>query len=427
MNRQSTRRRTTASSTVSLLALVLLVGTLAPPVATATPNESVLQPPAMQPVRQDAQIVVTFNPIADATIAQGSPNLGKDSFLWLQMGMMQSQSAPNAGTGSPGQGQAGIAWTPTQSALLRFDLGLPGNAVIDAARLVLKLNWPPGLDYVVVRAIEVTSAWSEMDVTWSNKPALGSRYAQANVGAGSWYAWDVTEIARAWQQGPNYGLQLEPDWPTDSVWYLAFLSRNAGLDPPQLVVTYHLPNPTLYAPSSGRPGAELPVAGYNYPPGAAITLQLERSGSSWPCGSDDAAAAGTLRSHCTVPLAMPVGPAYLSARAAIGGALLASAAVQIVAGPTLQLSPASGPPGTVVQYTATNLVAGSLRLDFASRPIVGPLPTGGGSAAGMFIVPGDRPSPLGAATTVKAINLAGGLAAGATEVAFQSQAVTSAA
>ena len=162
------------------------------------------------------------------------------------------------------------------------------------------------------------------------------------------------------------------------------------------------------------------MAGQNYPPGAAITLQLASGGSSWTCGSASADAAGILRTICTVPLAAPIGAATLNARA-VTGSLLASTAVQIVAGPALQLTPASGPPGTVVQYAVTNLVAGSLRLDYAGVPLVGPRPVMGGSASGSFVVPADRPAPLGSATVVKAVNIAGKFAAGAAQAVFQSQ------
>ena len=385
-----------------------------PPVAPA--------PVAVGPAAPESEL--TLNPAADATISVVNPdvNFGGDALLGTAMGYQtMSQPAAKGGAGAHLQAPESPAWEPAQRALLRFDLGLPAGVVIDTAQLSVKLSVSGGADSVVLRAYQVTSDWLEARVTWNNKPTWGSLYAQTTVGAGiSWYAWDVTEIARAWLQGSNYGLLLEPTTPTDAPWSRAFSSREAGAEPPQLVVTYHLPGPTLFAPPTGRPGAELPVAGQNYPPGAAITLQLASGGTSWTCGSASADAGGILRTICTVPLAAPIGAATLNARAVTGN-LLASSAVQIVAGPALQLTPASGPPGTVVQYAVTNLVAGSLRLDYAGVPLVGPRPVAAGAASGSFVVPADRPSPLGSATVVKAVNLAGGVTAGATEAAFQSQ------
>ena len=250
-----------------------------PPVAPA--------PVAVGPAAPESEI--NLSPIADATISVVSPdvNFGGDALLGTAMGyqtMSQPESKGGAGAGAVPSAQApeSPAWEPAQRALLRFDLGLPAGAVIDAAQLSLKLNVSGGADSVALRAYQVTSDWWEARVTWNNRPTWGSLYAQTTVGAGvSWYAWDVTAIARAWQQGSNYGLLLEPTTPTDAPWSRAFSSKEAGAEPPQLVITYHVPGPTLYVPPTGRPGAELPVAGQNYPPGAAITLQLASGGSSW--------------------------------------------------------------------------------------------------------------------------------------------------
>ena len=273
-------------------------------------------PIAVGPAAPESEL--TINPAADATISVVNPdvNFGGDALLGTAMGYQtMSQSATKGGAGARLQAPESPAWEPAQRALLRFDLGLPAGAVIDAARLSLKLSVSGGADSVVLRAYQVTSDWLEARVTWNNKPTWGSLYAQTTVGAGiSWYAWDVTAIARAWLQGSNYGLLLEPTTPTDAPWSRAFSSREAGAEPPQLVVTYHLPGPTLFAPPTGRPGAELPVAGQNYPPGAAITLQLASGGSSWTCGSASADAGGILRTICTVPLAAPIGAATLNAR-----------------------------------------------------------------------------------------------------------------
>ena len=299
------------------------------------------------------------------------------------------------------------AWNPAQRALLWFDLGLPAGAVIDAVQLNLKLSVSGGADSVALRAYQVTLDWLEARVTWNNKPTWGSLYAQTTVGAGAaWYAWDVTEIARAWQQGSNYGLLMEPTTPTDA----PGAERSPARSPRgTAAIGGHLPSPgarplcAADRPSRRRVasgGAELHARRRDHAATGERWQQLDRQ--------RHADAAGTLWTLCIVPLVVPIGAATLNAHT-LTGSLLTSTAVQIVVGPTLQLTPASGPPGTVVQYAATNLVAGSLRLDYAGVPLVGPRPVMGGSASGSFVVPADRPSPLGSATVVKAVNIAGKL------------------
>ncbi len=89
--------------------------------------------------------------------------------------------------------------------------------------------------------------------------------------------------------------------------------------------------------------------------------------------------------------------------------------------PAITLDPVGGPPGTVVNVTVNDLVPGTLRLGYAGLAVLGPLTVDGNSYSGSFIVPNDRPDPLGEVTTVRAINLVNGLTVGQAEVGFQSE------
>ena len=75
------------------------------------------------------------------------------------------------------------------------------------------------------------------------------------------------------------------------------------------------------------------------------------------------------------------------------------------------------PPGTAVPFQVQGLEAGLLRLDYAGVPVLGPLPVSAGQFSGSFVVPGDRPVPLGP-TTVAAANLVNGRLAGVAQAAF---------
>ncbi len=124
--------------------------------------------------------------------------------------------------------------------LLRFNLsaGLPSGTIIDLAQLQVRLNSGTGVTPITVRASTVTSDWGELGVTWDTAPTIGDPRADAQVGTTQgWYTWDVTALARGWQTGRNYGLELRgPESGAD--WYRTFRSRDPGEAEPRLVVTY---------------------------------------------------------------------------------------------------------------------------------------------------------------------------------------------
>ena len=187
--------------------------------------------------------------------------------------------------------------------------------------------------------------------------------------------------------------------------------------------------PTLVLlPASSAPGGNLRVSGYDFPPDGTfdiyIILMAERDLMVVPLGQMQSDRGGTV-APTTLPLPSTIAPGDYEVLAASqacadNGPARASLTVRPAMGITL--SPTAGPPGTVVNVTVSNLVAGSLRLDYAGTTVLGPLAVSSGSYSGSFVVPGDRPDPLGTPTTMQAVNLVGGLAVGRAEAGFQSQA-----
>ncbi len=114
-----------------------------------------------------------------------------------------------------------------------------------------------------------------------------------------------------------------------------------------------------------------------------------------------------------------------------GAVLIESRVLAILDPMTLSLEPMTGQPGSQVSFTARNLVPGSLRLDYAGIPVLGPLEISGSSwppptipltYTGSFTIPLDRPNPPDSLVPVEAFNLAGGAIAAYARAEFQSQA-----
>jgi hypothetical protein len=176
-------------------------------------------------------------------------------------------------------------------------------------------------------------------------------------------------------------------------------------------------------PDSIAPGGDLRVSGYNFPPGGTfdiyIYLGTEIDVMLVPLGQVQSDARGTV-APTTLPLPSMIAPGDYMVVALLDRPPVVKLTVRPAL--TLTLSPTAGPPGTVVNVTVINLVPGSLRVDYAGTAVLGPLAVSSGSFSGSFVVPSDRPDPLGEATTVQAVNLVGGLAVGRAEASFQSQA-----
>ena len=198
-----------------LTAILLLGGWSTPPSAAGTPEA------APQPAAPSVDGPVTLLAVADATLKSGFPN--------ANFGGTDALDLEYAGGGR------NIA-----RVLLRFNLsaGLPSGTVIDSAQLQVRLNSGTGVSPISVRTSTVTADWAELGVTWDTAPGIGDPHADAQVGtAQGWVTWDVTAIARVWQTGRNYGLELRgPESGAD--WYRTFRSRHPVEAEPRLVITY---------------------------------------------------------------------------------------------------------------------------------------------------------------------------------------------
>lgn len=174
---------------------------------------------------------------ADATIKYGSPDSnfgGADAALDLQYA---------------GGGRA------ISCILLHFNLSasLPSGATIDSAQLEVRLNSGAGMSFVTVAAYTVNENWGETSVTWNTGPEMVDPIVEARVGTTQgWVTWDATAIARTWQSGRNYGLELcGPQ--SDADWYRTFTNRHLGEAQPRLVVTYSVPATTPTATGTAMP------------------------------------------------------------------------------------------------------------------------------------------------------------------------------
>ena len=201
---------------IAILTVILLAGGWSAPLSAAEALGADLRPAI-----PSAASPATLLAVADTTLKSGFPN--------ANFGGADTLDLEYAGGG---RNMARI--------LLRFNLdaGLPSGAFIDSAQLQMRLNSGTGVSPITVRASKVTTDWSELSVTWDTAPLIADPRADAQVGtAQGWVTWDVTAIARAWQTGRNYGLELRgPESGAD--WYRTFRSRHPVEAEPRLVVTY---------------------------------------------------------------------------------------------------------------------------------------------------------------------------------------------
>ena len=168
----------------------------------------------------------------------------------------------------------------------------------------------------------------------------------------------------------------------------------------------------------GRPR----VGGYGFPALADLQLILACPGQAeLELAVARTDAHGRLQAVVTAPV-YPPNPCLLVARQ--GRTNLAETGLTLLPGLELAFAPQSGPPGTTVNFTVRDLVAGELRLDYAGRAVVGPLAVAAGSYSGSFVVPHDRPAPLGTLAEIRASNLVLGRAVGAVGGSYRSQAAS---
>ncbi len=181
--------------------------------------------------------------------------------------------------------------------------------------------------------------------------------------------------------------------------------------------------PELYVfPAEGAPGTMLYLSAYNIPPGT-YEVQIWDGVSPTKTSLCNLAIVGRSGSllQCTASLPeLSAGPYTILINSPDYGA---STPFTVLPALTLSLNPTSGAPGTVVDFSVTNLPAGSLRIDYAGTPIFGPVAVGAGSYQGNFTAPSNRPAHLGDPVQVQAKAIVANRAAGNATATFTSQPI----
>lgn len=90
---------------------------------------------------------------------------------------------------------------------------MPSN-MVTKAYLRMSLYTKQGTRAVPVYVKEVLEDWSSQTITWNNQPSLGEHDVDvaiipANAGAGSTFAFDISNLVRKWYEGSNYGVAFE--------------------------------------------------------------------------------------------------------------------------------------------------------------------------------------------------------------------------
>ncbi|MBY6204578.1 fibronectin type III domain-containing protein [Halomonas denitrificans] len=173
-------------------------------------------------------------------------------------------------------------------------------------------------------------------------------------------------------------------------------------------------------PNASMPGSEIIARGIGYPPSELIEFQLVdiAGGPAIPSGELFADDVGRLFGRLALPQANP-GSYRLQAWAR--GILEGAAPIELLAPPTLTVSPTQGPPGRLVNATFSSIGAGRVTVFYDDVPVLGPVFQGGGSFQASFVVPADRPVPLGGTVEVRAEQSAGGSIAATASTSFQSE------
>lgn len=167
-------------------------------------------------------------------------------------------------------------------------------------------------------------------------------------------------------------------------------------------------------PSTVMRGASVIFTGYDFTPSSAVELYLMTTPSQY-LGGFSTDAAGRFSGSVVLPDVSAGDYEVMASPNDVFASLTALPAL------TVDLLPNSGPPGTVVHFTINNLLEGQLRLDYAGFPVFGPVDVSAGTFEGDFLVPGDRPSPLGIDAELLAVNLLGNQVQGTVSTFFVSQ------
>ncbi len=199
----------------------------------------------------------------------------RQATLTLQADTVVDQAFPTVNHGSDTElymGRRTVAPFGDAYGLVKFDTsGIPAGSTIISASLGLfpiynRVQSPEAPTAATFSPEAILASWSEMGVTWNNKPASANQGDPAVVWNGvtsTW--WNVTHIVEGWYSGAlvNYGVLLRPT--ADGM--AGFYGRPA--ESAQLIVTYG-PPPCYPAASVAINGATAGVTDTVYTFDASI-------------------------------------------------------------------------------------------------------------------------------------------------------------
>lgn len=167
-------------------------------------------------------------------------------------------------------------------------------------------------------------------------------------------------------------------------------------------------------PTFATPGAKVYFSGYGFNLDDFVELYLMTSPSQY-LGILPTSSTGTFNGSFILP---DVDPGEYEVMASPNDVFTS---ITVLPALELDISPDSGPLGTIVHFMVTNLLDGQLRLDYEGIPVYGPVDVEAGTYEGDFLVPGDRSIPLGTDAEVMAVNLLANQLLGSTSTYFVSQ------
>ena len=162
--------------------------------------------------------------------------------------------------------------------------------------------------------------------------------------------------------------------------------------------------PTLYlAPNALAPGGETILSGYGFPdPGPLPNLVASSETNEYDLGPISVDGSGQLHAALVLPADMM--PDTYEVMTFFGPDVTpVTTTLTVLPALTLNVNPVFGKPGAVITFTINHAVAGQLRLDYAGAPVFGPSAIGSGIITGTFVVPGDRPNPIGSVASAWAV------------------------
>lgn len=203
---------------------------------------------------ESTSTTAAYAPVADAHVNgdQATRNFGTATALWADR-------------------------SPSEESYLRFQVGGISGAVQEA-KLRLRVSNGTGNGPAIHTT---TSAWSELGLTYNNRPAATSTAHddKAGVAAGAWVEYDVKPFVTG---NGSYDLKLV----ADSSDGMDFASREAASNRPELVVTSNSgpPETTIDSAPTDPAGSSLASFKFSADKSASFECRLDGSGFE-PCTS----------------------------------------------------------------------------------------------------------------------------------------------